>query len=47
MVLTVKKDGSIKLALDAKALNIVVKKNKYQMDNIDDLVDRVAEIISS
>ncbi len=33
--------------LDAEALNLVVKKNKYQMSNIDDVVDRVVDIISS
>ena len=34
IVLTAKKDGSIKLALNAKPMNAQIWKNKYQMPNI-------------
>ncbi len=47
IVITVKKDGSIKLALDSKRLNEWVIKNKYQMPNIDELIDQIAQIITS
>ena len=42
-----KTDGSIKIALDSKKLNKWVVKNKYQMPNIDELVDQIAQIITS
>ena len=47
IVITVKRDGSLKLALDSKELNTAVCKNKYQMPNIEDLMDRIAELISA
>ena len=46
IVLTAKKDGSIKLALNAKPMNAQIWKNKYQMPNIHELVDSVAQIIT-
>ena len=46
IVITVKKDGSIKLALESRELNKQVHKNKYQMPNIDDLVDGISQIIA-
>ncbi len=46
-VITVKRDGSLKLALDSKELNKMIAKNKYQIPNIEDLIDRLAEIITS
>ena len=46
MVITVKKDGSIKLALESGELNKQVDKNKYQMPNIDELVDGISQIIA-
>ena len=46
IVITVKKDGSIKLALESRELNKQVHKNKYQMPNIDELVDGVSQIIA-
>ena len=46
IVITVKKDGSIKLALETRELNKQVHKNKYQMPNIDELIDRVSQIIA-
>ena len=46
IVITVKKDGSIKLALESKELNKQVYKNRYQMPNIDELVDGISQIIA-
>ncbi len=46
VVIMVKRDGSLKKALDSKELNKVECKNKCQMPNIEDLMDRIAEIIS-
>ena len=34
-VITVKKDKSVKIALDARALNQSIAKDKYQMPNLD------------
>ena len=45
-VITVKKDGSIKLALESRELNKQVHKNKYQMPNLDELVDGTSQIIA-
>ena len=47
IVITVKRDGSLKIVLDSKELNKAVCKNKYQMPNIEDLMDRIAELISA
>ena len=46
IVITAKKDGSVKLALDAKPVNAQIKKNKYQMPNINELMDSAGQIIS-
>ena len=46
IVITVKKDGSIKLALESRELNKQVHKNKYQMPNIDELIEGVSQIIA-
>ena len=43
IVFTVKRDKSVKIALDARALNKEVVKDKYQMPNLEHLVDMVAE----
>ena len=45
VVVTVKKDGSVKIALDARALNESIAKNKYQMPNLENLMDMIAEKI--
>ena len=49
IVLTAKKDGSIKLALNAKPMNAPMNakpmKNKYQMPNIHEHIDSAAQII--
>ncbi len=47
IVITVKRDVSLQLALDSKQLNKQIIKHKYQMPNIEDLIDRLAEIIQS
>ena len=46
VVITVKKDKSVKLALDSKKLNKAIHKNKYQMQSTDQLIDSVALYIS-
>ena len=46
VVITVKKDQSVKIALDSKKLNDAIQKNKYQMQDIDHLIDSVAVYIS-
>ena len=46
VVITVKKDKSVKIALDSKKLNDAIHKNKYQMQSIDHLMDSVAVYIS-
>ena len=38
-----KKDRSVKIALDARALTQAIDKDKYQMPNLENLVDMVAE----
>ena len=45
-VITVKKDDSIKLAMDAKPINRQLFKNKYQMPNVDKLIDGVSQIVN-
>ena len=42
-VITVKKDKSVKIALDARALNQSIAKDKYQMPNLDYLIYMIAE----
>ena len=42
VVVTVKHDKSVKIALDSKKLNDAIHKNKYQMQSIDHLIDEVA-----
>ena len=46
VVITVKHNQSIKLALDSQLLNDAIDKNKYQMQSIDNLMDSVAKYIS-
>ena len=45
-MLTAKKDGSTKLALNAKQMNAQIWKNKYQMPNSHELIDSAAHIIT-
>ena len=42
VVITVKKDKSVKIALDSKKLSDAIHKNKYQMQSIDHLMDSIA-----
>ena len=42
-VITVKKDKSVKIALDARTLNEPIAQNKCQMPNLDNLIDMIAE----
>ena len=46
-VITVKRDKRVKVALDARQLNNAIKNDKYQMPNLDNLMEQVAEIINS
>ena len=47
ILVTVKKDQTIKLALDSKVLNKAIHKNKYQMPNIDTLIESISQQISA
>ena len=47
IVVTVKTDQTIKLALDSKVLNKAIHKNKYQMPNIDTLIESISQQISA
>ena len=46
VVTTVKSDQSIKVALESKILNDAIHKNKYQMQSIDHLLDKIGMKIS-
>ena len=46
IVITVKKDKSVKLALDSKVLNKAIHKKKYQMPIIDSLIDLISQHIN-
>ena len=46
VVFTVKKERSVKIALDARSLNNAILKNKYQMPDLENLMDKIAEIIN-
>ena len=46
IVITVKMDGSVKLALETRELSKQVQKNKYQRPNIEELMDTVGQTIS-
>ena len=47
IVITVKKVKSIKLALDSKVLTKAIHKNKYQMPNIDMLIDTISQHLTN
>ena len=42
-VITVKKDRSVKIALDTRALNKAIVNDKYQMPNSENLMEIIAE----
>ena len=46
VVIAVSKDKTVKIALDSKKLNDAIHKNKFQMQNIGNLIDSVAVNIS-
>ena len=46
-MVTVKKDQKIKLALDSTVLNKAIHKNRYQMPNIDTLVESISQQINA
>ena len=46
IVITVKKDKSVKLALDSKVLNKAIHKNRYQMPSIDTIIDSISQHIN-
>ena len=47
IVIKAKKDGSVKLAMDAKPMNDQIHKNQYQMPNLLELLDSAVQIIKS
>ena len=47
IVITVKKDHSIKIALGSKILNKAIHKNKYQMPIIDSLIQTISQTLST
>ena len=46
VVTTVKKDKSVKIALDDRSLNDAIQKDKYQIPNLYNLMEQVPEIIN-
>ena len=46
IVITVKREKTIKLAMDSKITKKAIHKNKYQMQNIDCLMDIIAQSIA-
>ena len=47
IVITAKKDGSVRMAMDAKPMNDQIHKNPYQMPNLLELLVSAAQIITS
>ena len=47
IVITVKRDKTVKLALDSKIVNKSIHKNKYQMPNIDNLIDTIQQNLNT
>ena len=47
IVITVKRDKTVKLALDSKILNKSIHKNKYQMPNIDNLIGTIQQNLNT
>ena len=46
IVIKVKKDQTVKLALDSKKINKIIYKNKYQMPNIELLLENIAKVVN-
>ena len=47
VVITAKKDGTVKLAMDAKPMNSQIYKNTFQMPNLLELLDSAAQTITA
>ena len=47
IVITVKRDKTVNLALDSKILNKSIHKNKYQMPNFDNLIDTIQQNLNT
>ena len=47
VVITVKKDKSVKVALDARSLINAIQNEKYQNCNLENLTEQVAEITNA
>ena len=47
IVISAKKDGSVKVAMDAKPMNDQIHKNHFQMSNLLKFLDSAAQIITS
>ena len=47
IVITVKRDKTVKIGLDSKILNKSIHKNRYQMPNIDSLIDTVQQNLNT
>ena len=47
IVITAKKDDSVKLELDEKPINRQLNRNRYQMPNVDELIDGVSQIVTA
>ena len=47
IVITVKRDKTVKLASDSKILNKSIHKNKYQMPNFDNLIDTIQQNLNT
>ena len=47
IVITVRKDHSIKIALDSKILKKSIHKNEYQMPNFDSLIQTISKTLST
>ena len=47
IVITVKRDKTVQLALESKILNKSIQKNKYQMPNIDNLNDTIQQNLNT
>ena len=47
IVITEKRDKTVKLDLDSKILNKSIHKNKYQMPSIDNLIDTIQQNLNT
>ena len=47
LIITIKNDQSTKIALDSIILNKAIHKNKYQMPNIDSLIQTISQTMST